>query len=478
MDLNQFMLALRARRKAFFIALLATIVTAVAVAMIVPKKYVATATLLMDSRDEQTMSPARLSPRERAGYLQTQVDLLLSNRVATKVARELKIAQRPGVREAWEKDTGGVGSIDDWIAAGLIEKLDIDTSVSAMVLVNFYSDDPKFATDVANGFAKAYLETVLSLRTEPTREAAEWFNDQMKTLRAQVVQAQTKLNAYQKERGILAEDARVDVESARLAELSTQLLAARNALYDATSRYQQAKQVADGGGSPDAIPEVLANIHIGTLKADLGRAEARLEQESAVYGANHPQLQRTTAEVQGLREKLKVEVKRVVAGLGNAVETHRKREKELVSAIDAQNKRLMHLKDFRIEMTAMSRDIENAQRSYDTVLTRYMNNRIDSGAKATNVQLLAPAIEPLKPVSPKVGLISGLSVVLGAMLAAGLVYVLETLDRRVRSRQDLEARLAVPSLGRLSKWQPSGPRLLPAPISSAARPARALPHPW
>jgi len=171
-------------------------------------------------------------------------------------------------------------------------------------------------------------------------------------------------------------------------------------------------------------------------------------------------------------------VKRVVAGLGNAVETHRKREKELVSAIDAQNKRLMHLKDFRIEMTAMSRDIENAQRSYDTVLTRYMNNRIDSGAKATNVQLLAPAIEPLKPVSPKVGLISGLSVVLGAMLAAGLVYVLETLDRRVRSRQDLEARLAVPSLGRLSKWQPSGPRLLPAPISSAARPARALPHPW
>ena len=37
MDLNQFMLALRARRKAFAIALLTTIVTAVAVALIVPK---------------------------------------------------------------------------------------------------------------------------------------------------------------------------------------------------------------------------------------------------------------------------------------------------------------------------------------------------------------------------------------------------------------------------------------------------------
>ena len=60
------------------------------------------------------------------------------------------------------------------------------------------------------------------------------------------------------------------------------------------------------------------------------------------------------------------------------------------------------------------------------------------------------------------------------MLATMMVYALETLDRRVRSRSDLEARLAVPSLGRLSKWQPTGGRLLPAP----SRAARALPHPW
>jgi hypothetical protein len=61
------------------------------------------------------------------------------------------------------------------------------------------------------------------------------------------------------------------------------------------------------------------------------------------------------------------------------------------------------------------------------------------------------------------------------MLAAAVVFMLESMDRRVRSRSDLENRLAVPSLGRLSRWQPTGGRLLPAPSSSAAR---ALPHPW
>ena len=473
MDLNQFFLALRARRKAFFIALAATIVTAMAVALIVPKKYVATASLLMDARDEQTMSPARLTPRERATFLQTQVDLLMSNRISTQVARDLKLAQRPGVREAWEQDTGGLGSIDEWIAEGLRLKLDIDTSVSSLVQVGFSSDDPKYAAEVANGFAKAYLDTVLQLRTEPTREAAKWFDEQLKTLRTQVVQAQSRLNTYQKQKGILAEDARLDVESTRLAELSTQLMVARNATYDALSRYKQATEVVESGVSPEAIPDVLSNAHLNALKVDLSRIEGRLEQESAVLGPNHPQYLRTTAEVQALREKLKSETRKLVAGLGNAVQQSRKREADLQTAIEAQNQRLLNVKDYRIEMAAMTRDIEAAQRSYDAVLTRHMTNKIDATANTTNVMLLSPASEPIKPVHPKVGLIAGLSVVLGLLLAAGIVYVLEMLDRRVRSRYDLESRLAVPSLGRLSKWQPTGGRLLPAPM----RAARALPQP-
>lgn len=479
MDLNQFILALRARRKAFLIALAATIITAVAVALVIPKKYVASATILADARDEQSMSPMRLTARERASYIQTQVELLSSNRVATQVARELKLAQRPGMRPAWESSTGGIGSIDDWIAGQLREKLEIETSASNLILVNFASSDPKYAAEVANGFAKAYLETVLQLRTEPTREAAEWFENQLKTLRNQVTTAQAKLNSFQKQKGILAEDGRLDVESARLSGLSTQLLGARNATYDAQARHKQALEILQSGASPEAVPEVLANAHIGVMKADLARAEARHEQENTVLGPNHPQFVRTAAEIEGLRGRLQTEMKKVVAGLGNAVAQAKRREAELQAAIDAQNQRLLALKDYRIDMAAMSRDIEASQRSYDTVLTRYMTAKIDLTAKQTNVALLAPAIEPIKPVHPKVGLISGLSVLLGLLLATGIVYVLETLDRRVRSRFDLESRLAVPSLGLLSKWQPAGSRLLPAPGRlAAAGAARALPHPW
>lgn len=474
MDPNQFLLALRARRKAFVLVLAATIIAAVAAALIMPKRYVATSTLLVDVRDEQSMSPARLSARERSSYIQTQVELLMSQRVAAQVARDLKLAQDPEVREAWEQDTGGAGAIDNWIAAALLEKLDVDTSVSNLVLVNYISDDPRFAARVSNAFAKAYMETALQLRIEPTREAAEWFDDQMKILRTQVERAQSKLNGFQKQKGLLAADERLDMESARLSALTTQLLTARNATYDAVSRHKQAADILASGASPEAIPDVLSNPYINGLKVDLSRAEGRLEESSAVLGENHPAYRRITAEIQGLREKLAAETKKLVAGLGNAVEQSRKREQELQAALDEQQRGILSMKDYRVEMAAMTREVDSSQRAYDAVLARYMTNNIESRAKQTNVALLSPAIEPLKPKHPKVGLITGLSVLMGGLLAVGVVYVLEMLDRRVRSRADLESRLAVPSLGRLSRWQPMGGRLLPAPM----RAARALPNPW
>ena len=470
MDFNQFLLALSARRKAFAMVLAAVIVTAIAVALIVPKKYVASATLLIDARDEQAMAPTRMSPRERAGYMATQADLIKSGRVAVQVVKDLKMAQKPGVREAFEADTGGVGTIEDWIAASLVERLTVESAAGNIVTITYSSSDARQATTVANAFAKAYMDTALYLRTEPTREAAEWFEGQLKEQRAQVNQAQVKLATFQKEKGIVFTDERSDTEAVRLSTLTAQYMAARNATVDAGSRYKQASEALSTNS--DAIPEVLTSGPVGAVKSDLSRAEQRLEQLTNDLGPNHPAYQRAAGEVQGLKEKLSSEAKKVVAGLGNAAQSAQKREDELRNAVAEQHSRIANMKDYRVDLATMTRDVDNAQRSYDAILQRYMTNRIDSNAKTTNVALLTPAIEPVKPAQPKVGLISGLAVVLGLLLATAVVYVLETLDRRVRSRADLENRLAVPSLGRLSRWQPMGGRLLPAPASAA----RALPN--
>ncbi len=473
MDLNQFMLALRARRKAFVMVLAAVIVTAVAVAFIVPKKYVATSTLLIDARDEQTMERTRMTGRERAGYLATQIDLIKSQRVAKQVARDLKIAQMPGVREAWEEATGGAGTLEDWIAAGLVENVAAEVPGSNVLSITYSSSNPREAAAVANAFAKAYQDTALALRTEPTREAAEWFDKQLAGMRQQVNEAQAKLATYQKSKGITYADERVDVDSSRLAELMGAYATARNTSHEAQIRYKQAQEVA-ASGTPDAMAEIMASGPITEARLTLARAETAFNAAAVDLGPNHPVYQRLDADVKAQRARLNGEMKKVVSSLGAAAQQARQREEELKKAVADANARIHSMKDHRAVMSVMARDVENAQRAYEAVLARYTVNKIDSRATTTNVAMLSPATEPLNPAHPKIGLISGLAVIIGLLLAAAVVYVLEALDRRVRSRADLESRLAVPSLGRLSRWQPSGGRLLPAP----ARAMRALPHPW
>jgi len=475
MDLNQYILALKARKKAFTTVLAVTVVTAVLVALLLPKRYDATATVLIDARDEQTLSPRGMSPRERAGYIFTQMDLIQSGKVATKVVRDLKLAQQPGVREEWERETGGVGTIEEWLAANLVEKLKVDSGASNIITIKYSSSDAAKSAAVANAFAKAYLDVALELRTGPSKEAAAWFDDQLKGLRSDLTSAQSKLSAYQKEKGVVGVEERMDVEFTRLAEISGELSRQRTTTLDSQTRYKQAQDLIAGGVSLEAFPEVLSNGYIITVKSALQTAEQRLQEQSEVLGQNHPTYQRTAAEVQNLRERLKSEATKVVTGLGNAVAQNQKRVQELEAALTAQQDRIMKMREARVDMAVLTRDLENAQRAYDGALQRAIAVKVDSKVRQTNLAMLTPALEPLKPAFPKVGLISALSVLMGLLLAAGVVYLLEYLDRRVRSRTDLESRLAVPSLGVLSRWTPAGARLLPSPNSPVRN---ALPRPW
>ena len=477
MDLSQYILALKARRKAFLTVLAVTIFTAIVAALVIPKRYDATATILIDARDEQTMAPRSMSPRERAGYIFTQMELVSSGKVAHKVVRDLKLASQPGMREEWEKDTGGSGTIEEWIANNLLEKLKVDSGASNILLVKYSANDPKKAADVANAFAKAYLDVALELRTEPAREAGQWFDEQLKTLRADVTSTQAKLTAYQKQKGIAGGDERMDVEYTRLAELNAELGRQKTATLDAQTRYKQAQDLIAGGVSLEAFPEVLANGYIITVKSALQAAESRLKEQSEVLGPNHPTYQRTVAEVESLKERLNAEANKVVTGLGNAVQQSQKRVEELQAGLKEQQDRIMQMRESRVDLAVLTRDMENAQRAYDGALARAIAVKVDSKVRQTNLAMLTPAVEPLKPAVPKVGLISALSVVIGLLLAAGVVYMLEMMDRRVRSRTDLESRLAVPSLGLLSRWTPAGGRLLPSP-NSPVRNAHALPRPW
>jgi chain length determinant protein EpsF len=464
MTLQQFLLALRGRLGLFLAILGATFLGVAVVTFFMPRTYEGVVSILADNKDEQMLTSPTQSPRMQLGYMQTQIDILQSQRVARKVVEDLKLDQNPNVQAAYQK-RGGRGDVKDWIAGGLLADLKVDSSQSSVIVAKYSSDDPKFAADVANAFAKAYVDTVLKLRTEPTKEAAAWFDDQLKSLRDQFQQAQAKLADYEKENGIIATDERLDVEVMRLNELSAQSLRAADLSYDAGARSGIA-----GRGAADSAPDVLANPLVQGLKGDLLRAESKLSELSTRLGPNHPQYQQQQAEVQALRERIAAESNRVIGGARATAGQSASRRASLDRDMAEQRKKVEALRQARHRSQVLIRDVDTAQKAYEAALQRFLVNKIESGAKSTNVAILNAATEPMMPAKPKVPLNLALGLFVGLMLASAAVFFLEILDRRVRSNADLEVGADVPLLGTLQPWEPS--RLLTGPNAP-----RALPNP-
>ncbi len=449
MNFHQFLLALRGRIWIFLGLLGATVIAAVAVTWLMPRTYDATVSVLVDNRDEQSLNTQLVPARQQMGYMQTQVDIIQSQRVARQVVKDLKLAEGANLRAAWQK-AGSPGTPEDWVAQGLLTKLKVEVSQSSVIGVTYSASDAKFAALVANAFANAYMAVTLNLRVEPTKDAAAWFDDQLKELRKSFEDSQAKLARFQREKGILATDERVDVETARLAELSSQALRATESSYDSAARLGQAR---NGRTNTESLPEVLANPLVTTLKTELLRAESKLQELSTRLGPNHPQYQQQASEVQALRDRMNAEMRKVVGGV--------------------QRKRVEDLRDARNEALVLQRDVDTAQKAYEAALSRKMVNKIESGARQTNVTVLNPAIEPTFPSRPKVPLNIALGFFVGTLLGLAAVFLLEILDRRVRSDPDLDAVMLgidVPMLGSLQTWHPSrllgadgGPRALPSP---------------
>jgi polysaccharide biosynthesis transport protein len=474
MNLDLFFSALRARFGVFALVLLTTVLAATVVSLLLPKTYRSTASLLVDAyKDEQSLSTVLIPQRERTNYIQTQMDIIASKRVARKAVQDLKLAENPTARAAFEKDTAGEGSIEDWLADHLLRSVKVETTQSNVLQVSFSADDPRFSALVTNAFANAYINTTLELRVEPMKQAAVWFDEQLKSLRASLEDAQAKLTEYHQQQGIISADERFDVENTRLAEISSQLVKAQEQTFDLENRVGQAREFLKRGASPDQLPDVLSNPYIQKLSADLVQGEARLQQLATQYGANFPQYQRQLSENRSLREKLDAEMNKVVAGIANSQRQSRQREIQLSRVLGEQRERLLKLKQDRNELMVLTRNVETAQRTYEAAMQRAVVSQVESRASQTNVALLSPAIAPRRPSHPKVVLNIALSVLVGTMLGISLVMLLEMLDRRVRSPDDLGNEWNVPLIAVLNAGHSAGNPLLGR--SSDARPA--LPSP-
>ncbi len=441
MSPQQILSILRAHYKVMLAIALCTIAIALAVTEYLPKKYTATTAVLVDIK-----SPDPVAALFAPVSLSTQVDIINSERVAQRVVRTLGLAEAPGVREQWTNATGGKGTPETWLSALLLRGLGVGPGRdSNIIYIAYTGSDPAFAAAVANGFAQAYIDVSIELKVDPARQYARWFSDQGKVLRDGVEKAQSKLYAYQREKGLVSRDEKLDAETARLAELSSQLVKVQEETNDARSKQRS-------GSAADRLPEVTRDSVVSGLRSEIGKQEAKLQETGLNLGVNHPQYLRMQSELAALQQKLETETRRVTSGFSAVSAVGSEREGKLKAAIEEQKRKLLQIRSERDQLAVLQRDVDAAKSADDTVSKRFTESELASHATQANVAVLTPALPPLEPSFPKpLPKTLAIAIALGIFAALAAAFLLEMLNRRIRSSSDLAAVMPLPVLGVISR---------------------------
>lgn len=461
MTFHHLLLVLHSRLRPVLTVTLLTVLTTLAISLMLPKKYTASTAVVIDVKSPDPIAgmvlPGMISP----GYMATQVDIINSDRVARHAAKLLHLDENPIFRQQWQEATDGQGALDIWLATKLQQKLDVKPARESNVInINFSGTDPAFVAAAANAFAQAYIDVNLELKVEPARQNAVWFEEQRKLVRDRLEAAQEAYSNYRQRAGIVTTDEQFDSEIRRLNELAAQLT-----VVEGQTTENNSKQLEAGGSG--ALPEILQNPLINSLKTDIARLESKIHESSINLGKNHPQTQRSESELALLSARLESETRKIVSSIGATYRVSKQKEKELRESIEQQKARVLGLNRHRDEISVLKRDVETAQRAFEEVSLRSAQTRLESLSVLTNVIVLNPAFEPTEHSSPKVRLNALISLVLGTLLGAGLALAQELANRRVHLADDLAGALNTPLLAAI-------PHAVAPPVGLLKRPLALL----
>lgn len=238
------------RRNLKMIAVVTIAGTTIAAAVVfgLTPKYLATVTVLVDSRQTKILQDAEVvgRPGTDNGAIESEVELLKSDRVMRDVAQRLGLKNDPEFNggnsilsvvksavvvplRALFGRGGGDGSTDE--LAGIVAKLDKETDakrrgLTYVIELNAWSQDPGKAARIANTFAAVYLDNQLAAKADATQRASTWLTSRSSQQKERLEQSERALEAYKAENGLFNAGGENLVDR-QVSQLNDQLVDAR-----------------------------------------------------------------------------------------------------------------------------------------------------------------------------------------------------------------------------------------------------------
>jgi capsular exopolysaccharide synthesis family protein len=325
---------------------------------------------------------------------------------------------------------------------------------SRIVDVVYRSTDPRLAARIANGLAREYMEQSLEFKFTASKEATAWLEARLAEQRTSVEASESQLQKYREENDAVSLADRQNIVVQKLADLNAAVTRAKTVRIEKEALHEQVSALAGDRAALEAFHLVQANELVVKLKTDLALLQQQESELSRKLGDRHPDLIKLRASADTLRANIHAEIDKVVQGVRSEYVASVAQEQALSQALEAQKREALALDRIAIEYRSIERDSASNRQMYDSLLQRTKETGITGALKTSNVRIVDEAEVPREPVGT--GLLRTVGIGFGASLVLGLgmAFLLERLDNRIKSPDEIATHFDLPLLGMLPAIPP------------------------
>ncbi|MHB8529301.1 MAG: hypothetical protein ACYC8V_07300, partial [Caulobacteraceae bacterium] len=360
-------------------------------------------------------------------YVATQTALVTDYSVAGQVADQLGWLSDPTLIQQYQnRPKSDTRDFRRWIAQKVINNTTASIvqgsqGLSNILDIEYTATRPEDARLVADALRKAYIDASVAFQREDASRNADWYAAQAQQAKVALDAATTAKYAYEKANGIVLQDNKLSVDSARLQALASQ------------GAYGASPMIASAGAQGSASAAQLAQV------------EAQLAADSKILGPNHPELvalraRRAALAAQVAQERSASSSSRAMASAASAgIGALNRAVGEQKAKVIAEGDKVEQLRQLQAEV-----DMRTDQ--YDKAMSKAASLRQDAGTSDTGLTPLGSAVTPATPTFPNWLLIIPGALGLGIAVGVLVALLTELFGRKVRGPEDLQSTFDAPLL--------------------------------
>ncbi len=313
--------------------------------------------------------------------------------------------------------------------------IDATSKTSSILKLSFTSINSEKAVDYLNGLIAIYNEQSIADKRYISKNTSEFISNRLDIIATELGDVEKQVENYKKTNELSDITTEVKLSLENLNDFQKSVIENEvqiKVVNDMISHLKSSK-------SFDLLPSNYLNDNSLINETNKLILERNKLQNSGALAEN-PNLIKLEEQIKSLKSNILTSLKQQAVNLTIIKNDFKKKENELNSKISMVPRQE---REFRI----IDRQQKVKEALYLFLLQKREETNISIAATELNAKVIDQAIPNEKPISPKKLLILLAACILGLLFPFAIIYIINLLDTKIKSRLDLEGKIPIPFLG-------------------------------